>query len=92
MRSEQQPGPALGDSVVVQVAGLGALAHAAAVLAHHDVVQAQLLHAAQHLHLLVANVLRVQAHLPHSAHPWPFPSRTAACLLTTAGIPHIARF
>lgn len=71
-RQRQQGGapgrvaPAGGDGVVVQVAEQAlarAPAAAAAVLPHHHVRHVHLPHAAQHLDLLVADVLGVQADL-----------------------------
>ena len=54
--------PALWDSGVVQVALLVA---APSVLPNDHILHADGAHVAQHLHLLITNVLSVKAHLPN---------------------------
>lgn len=59
-----KPLPALWHGVIFQVARLvHASASPATILANDHVIQAQLLHAAQNLHLLIPNVLSIQADL-----------------------------
>lgn len=53
--------PASGDSLVVQVA---LLALAAPVLPYHHILHLDGAHVAQHLHLLIPDVLCIQTHLP----------------------------
>ena len=56
--------PARWHGVVIKVAWvIDPLALPPSVLANDHIVQAELLHALQHLHLLIADVLGIQAHL-----------------------------
>jgi len=73
--------PASGHCVIIQVAWVvDPFALPSSVLANDYIVQAQLLHALQHLHLLIPNVLCVQTHLRTVNILYIVSSR---CLITT---------